>query len=97
MEPVWTHISFKFAKSAKTNASYRQYFGFAKLKDTAAQEKAIAEYSGKEFQGRVIKVAAVTPEKPKKAAEAKEDSKSEPSKDSTKENVEAKAETETKA
>lgn len=97
VEPLWTHISFKFAKSAKNNASYRQYFGFAKLKDTAAQEKAIAEYSGKELQGRVIKVAAVTAEKPKKADEVKEDSKSETSKDAAKENVETKAETDTNA
>ena len=89
MEPIWTHVSYKFVRSAKTNRSFRQFFGFAKLKDTATQQKAIAEYSGKELEKRVIKVAAVTAEKPKEenSDESKEDKKTtkEDSKEAVKE------------
>lgn len=97
-EPAWTHVSFKFKKSLKTPShSYRQFFGFAKLKDSAAQQKAITEYSGKELQGRVVKIAAVSIEKPKaeteatdkaveskKVAEVNENSQSETAKEATK-------------
>lgn len=73
LEPVWTHVSYKLARSAKTSRYFRQYFGFAKLRDTATQQKAIEEFSGKSFDKRVVKIAAVS-DKPKesKSDEVKE-------------------------
>lgn len=57
--PVWTHVSYKFVNSEKTNRTFRQYFGFAKLRDSDAQKKAISEYSGKEVGNRTVRISAV--------------------------------------
>lgn len=73
MEPVWTHVSYKFVKSAKTNRSFRQYFAFAKLKSSELQKKAIDEYSGKELKDRIVKISAVKEQEEQTHEEEKEE------------------------
>lgn len=74
LEPQWTYISM--GSVPRPTGSFKYVYGFVKFSDSAAQEKALKDYSEVSLGNRKLRVAAAKERVPTAESEATEDSTS---------------------